>query len=547
MRKPLELDLVQGGIYHDPSDDSFSSNYGGLSVVRCITSPQEKEILLVDSKGKRHQSMRSFRGNNYNIYEFGLLGSSEYSFQSTEGTRNGPFTFHEKTSEVKGPNVTYQIFPDRFRRSGKITGDFREWDNLPDSMSFFGGDAEGIREKLPYLKQLGVDHIYLTPFYRSQSNHRYDVDDYYSVDPRFGSNDDLITLSSDMKGLGMDMIIDMVFNHSSTRFERFVEALNNPKSKDREWYTFLTANPEVFQGRWPLRNGKRMAQYEAFKDFGGMPKLNHSNSGVLQMMLDVMNFWNDRLNVSYFRYDVADSIDISAMEYVINEFRKKNPVNGYIAEVWCLPFLFTKRGPYDSSMNYPLRELILNLVQGKISARKFNREILRMKLLLGDRVMSRMMNILGTHDTERVITRLGSKEASLLSYAILFLMDGMPTIYYGDETGLQGGKDPDCRRSFPWTDLDHEMIGKFTELSKVRRDHPSTWLGHARLVHRKNGLFEMTKSSGLEITRMIFSLSDAFISDKKWDAYMTSGVRSTDSGFEYRKYSFAIGASRVIR
>ncbi len=477
----------------------------------------------------------------HNVYEFIVQECGDYHFESADyGITAGPFHYECARPEMPNSNIIYQVFPDRFHRSGS-GGDFLPWNAMPDTTSFFGGNIRGIIEKLPYIRSLGAEHLYLNPFFSSLSNHRYDVDDYFTVDQKLGTNEDIIDLGRELRNVEMHFIIDMVFNHTSVFFPVFRKSLEDGDKSAREWYCFLDDNSWNCSGRGSKNSPDSQAlSYQCFKKFPRMPKLNHRNPDVQEFMLRVMEHYSEILPLSFMRYDVADSIDLGAMKSVLARFRASYPEIGHIAEIWCDPDIFTREGLYDSAINFPLRHLIIDLLRGKIGSRKFNAELAMLRSRTTDSVLKKMMNIVGNHDTERISTLLGNKDAALLSYALLFMFDGMPTIYYGDETGLEGGRDPDCRRTLPWDNLDQSLIEEFRRLAEIRGKFVILRSGYVKLARKRSGLLELIKVNGKESMTLLFSISDSQISVGKIYPLMTHNVLDEGDSAIFSKYSFSI-------
>lgn len=545
-RKPLsgkkKIVLLQEEPAHIHDDERFHSRSADLEVVRCACSP-DTEIVLADTDIINGLSPTSIYGNEaVRIFEFVIpVRSRQYSFTlPDEGTQLGPFPSGDVEVDPVPPNVIYQIFPDRFCRNGSTVEGLAEWGEIPGSISFYGGNLKGISSRIGYLRELGVNHVYLTPFFKSQSNHRYDVDDYFSVDPLLGTNQDLKDLSDELRSLGISMIVDVVFNHTSVHFHAFRNAISRPEGAFSEWYKFLSLRPEPYSGKFIFKDGSSMPDYETFQGYGGMPKLNHRNPEVQELMLDVLKYYGRELNVSHFRYDVSDSIDLKVLSGILPEVRKEFPEIGHIAEIWCLSTIFFSEGLYDSSMNYPLREMIIRLVEGKLSADEFNAGFVRIKATLGERRIRKMMNLLGSHDTPRISTILGSKNAALLAYAILFLQDGMPTIYYGDEVGMEGGPDPDCRRTFPWNSMDEELLKKFRSIVNIRKRFEVARNGYPELWALNEGFFEFRKRSSKMCLTLKFSLCGSQEPGSLSSVVFSSGVSEKNGILDYEKFGFEI-------
>ena len=527
IKKPMTLHIKQEYFFHDPDSSRFFSRNGGFFVIRCITPPDVKNVRIEQAGSRKKKNDFKFRSRDYNLFEFISRTDGKYIFYDDHGNRYGPFTPPARDEAKKSSNIIYQIFPDRFNRKGSPDAEFTKWGEPPERNSFFGGNVEGIIEKIPYLADLGVDHLYLTPFYSSRSNHRYDIDDYFSVDRRFGTLDQLTTLSKKLQEDKISMILDMVFNHTSIYFPQFVKELREKLPHDQSWYKFIRDTNEGMRIRWPVKDGKTDAFYESFLDNGGMPKLNHRNESVKKFMLDVMNFYAERLNVSFLRYDVADSINLNSMSEIFGKFREKFPAIGHIAEVWCVSDIFFHEGLYTSSMNYGLRKLIISLMNKEISPNRMNSELLNMRFILGDDVYGKMMNIIDSHDTPRIRTILGSEKLAMAAYGIIMIMDGMPSIYYGDELSMEGGPDPDCRRTMEWEKVGSEFYLKFRELVKIRKENPAAYNGIIRFSRDKKGLINITKYSIDQKIEMNLNLGDSEIKTEEKKSLNSIDEKST--------------------
>ena len=263
--------------------------------------------------------------------------------------------------------------------------------------------------------------------------------------------------------------------------------------------------------RWPVKDGETLALYEAFKDYGGMPKLNHKNEEVKNFMLNVMEYYAAKLNVSFLRYDVAESINLNSIKDIFSKFSERFPKIGHIAEIWCLSGIFFGEGLYTSFMNYHLRGLIISLMKKEIGPSRINRELLNMRFVLGDRAYGKMMNILGSHDTARIKTMLESENLSLASYALLMIMDGMPCIYYGDEFSMEGGPDPDCRGTIDWINTKSDFNEKFRSIVKFRKKNQASYDGIIKFTREKNGLIRVHKYSSQQTIELGLNLTDRAI------------------------------------
>ncbi|MCL5955539.1 MAG: alpha-amylase family glycosyl hydrolase [Candidatus Thermoplasmatota archaeon] len=540
---PLKLILKQNGLFHNPDDPSFAGTAGNLFIARCIGPPETGMLQMKFGAGEVKESITSYHDSALSIFEFLVPPEAKwYSFQDAEkGLTTGDFERTVSESFDPGSNIIYQIFPDRFCRAGGKQEGLSDWGDAPRQGSFYGGNFSGILSKLPYLKDLNIKHLYMTPFYKSGSNHRYDADDYFLTDPLLGTVEELANLSDSFFSAGISLIVDVVFNHTSTRYEAFLKALSNRDSPYFHWYKFLKENPISEKGHFVYRVGSvDLPSYESFQGHGGMPKLNHQNPQVQDLMVEVMRYYASLLHVSYFRYDVSDSIDLEVMRRIIPKLRHEFPDIGHIAEIWCLSKIFFGKGLYDGTMNYPLRDMIMNLVSGSTTPEEFNRQFLKIRFTVGEKGLRNMMNLLGSHDTPRIRTLMGSKEASLLSYAILFMFDGMPTIYYGDEVAMEGGPDPDCRRTYPWDSFDNEFLGKIKKITSFREKTRISRDGYVLLSRMPCGLIQLKKLSREGVLELRFALEETEVETHDPGFSIAEGVENSPSGLLYRKYAFTI-------
>ncbi|MGP6220641.1 alpha-amylase family glycosyl hydrolase [Caldiplasma sukawensis] len=486
-REPLDqeqfetIEIYQENFFHDPSQDRFYYSPDEFAEIIALNPTGKNPPMLIDNNESIISFIRSYETPYVSFYCFIVKGGEDYTFLDYDGNK---YNFKPQYHENKEKNrVIYQIFPDRFYRKGDKEKGLIEWNSLPDSKSFYGGNISGIIEKLDYIKSLGCNIIYLNPHYRSRSNHRYDVDDYFSVDPLLGTMDDLKMLSFKLKENNMELMLDMVFNHTSTNFPKFRD-----ENKADNWY-------HMYQ-----------EDYGKFKNVKGMPKLNHLNENVRNMVLDVIKFYYNEIGVRLFRYDVSDSIDLRAVEYYFKQLKKEIPEMLNIAEIWCDPQIFTESGLYDGFTNYFLRDLIIKISKGVISTKEMEGLLTMLNVHSGKLSLMNSMNVLSTHDTERIINILG-RDLMLFSYTLLFMMDGMPLIYYGDETGLEGGSDPDCRRPYPWENQNVQMVEFFRKLIRIRNERKEMQTGHL-FIKEENETIILQKILHNATTTLIFAKNE---------------------------------------
>lgn len=407
--------------------------------------------------------------------------------------------------------IMYQIFPDRFYRSGTTKYNVpqdrylhQRWGSQPEwrpnhqgeitNSDYFGGDLEGIIQKLDYLQSLGITCIYLNPIFEAHSNHRYDTADYTKVDPLLGTKEDFKRLCKEANKRGMHIMLDGVFNHTgsdSIYFNRkgryqTLGAYQSQESPYYDWYQFY---------QWP-------EQYACWWNFETLPNVNETNEtynayingtdGVIQTWL--------KAGADGWRLDVADELPDLFLDDITKAAKQVKPTSMILGEVWedaSNKMAYGQRRRYllgkqlDSVMNYPFREAIIGFLTGKNPA-----EMMELIMTVLEHyppsAIHLLMNHIGTHDTERILTVLGgeplngrdrewqsktklsqeqrSKGLALLKLASLmqYTLPGIPCVYYGDEAGMEGYRDPFNRVCFPWGHEDAELVNWYRSLGKIR-------------------------------------------------------------------------------
>ena len=407
--------------------------------------------------------------------------------------------------------IMYQIFPDRFYRSGTTKYNVpqdrylhQRWGSQPEwrpnhqgeitNSDYFGGDLEGIIQKLDYLQSLGITCIYLNPIFEAHSNHRYDTADYTKVDPLLGTKEDFKRLCKEANKRGMHIMLDGVFNHTgsdSIYFNRkgryqTLGAYQSQESPYYDWYQFY---------QWP-------EQYACWWNFETLPNVNETNEtynayingtdGVIQTWL--------KAGADGWRLDVADELPDLFLDDITKAAKQVKPTSMILGEVWedaSNKMAYGQRRRYllgkqlDSVMNYPFREAIIGFLTGKNPA-----EMMELIMTVLEHyppgAIHLLMNHIGTHDTERILTVLGgeplngrdrewqsrtklsqeqrSRGLALLKLASLmqYTLPGIPCVYYGDEAGMEGYRDPFNRVCFPWGHEDAELVNWYRSLGKIR-------------------------------------------------------------------------------
>jgi neopullulanase len=414
--------------------------------------------------------------------------------------------------------VFYQIFPDRFARSGRVPapGPLEDWDAPPTVHGFKGGDLYGIVEHLDHLVDLGITALYLNPVFASASNHRYHTFDYLAVDPLLGGDDALRALLDAAHERGIRVVLDGVFNHASRGFWPFHHVMEAGKhSPYRDWFYLHAEDLEA--GR-PLRAypGESLGAavttdwaeahhegteslttlgYRAWWDLPALPKLNTDNPVVSEYLMSVAEHWT-AFGIDGWRLDVPHEITTPGFW---EEFRRRvravNPDAYIVGEIWQERGDLLDGRTYDGLMNYPLAAAVLGFIPGRRLDRRVvaqHGEIERQVRSLDgatfaaslERIVSgyepkfarAMLGLVDSHDTPRFLSFAGGDADSVrLAWLVLLTMPGAPCIYYGDEIGLAGEMDPDCRGSMPWdTDRwDHDLLATARSLVRVRHETPA--------------------------------------------------------------------------
>jgi neopullulanase len=413
--------------------------------------------------------------------------------------------------------VFYQVFPDRFRRSGRVDapGPLEDWDAPPTVHGFKGGDLHGVVEGLDHLADLGVSAIYLNPIFASASNHRYHTYDYLAVDPLLGGDAALRELLDAAHARGMRVVLDGVFNHASRGFWPFHHVMETGRhSPYRDWF-YLHADdlaadrplraypnepvPTVIATDWAEAHstgGESLSTlgYRAWWDLPALPKLNTDNPVVREYLMRVAEHWT-RFGIDGWRLDVPGEIITPGFwEEFRQRVRAANPEAYIVGEIWQERGDLLDGRTYDALMNYPLAAAIVGHVTGRhldlrvvaqhgeldrqikpIDAATFLARIERVCQVYEPRYARSMLNVISTHDTPRFRSMAGGDAASLrLGWLVLMTMPGAPCIYYGDELGLTGEMDPECRGAFPWDESrwDRELLANLAALVRARCDMP---------------------------------------------------------------------------
>ncbi len=423
--------------------------------------------------------------------------------------------------------VVYQIFPSRFAATQPV--DKKLWYKAPITpMDDLHGNLRGIIEHLDYIKDLGIDVVYLTPIFKSNSCHKYDTIDYYQVDPSFGTTEDLKELVQKSHERGMKVVLDAVYNHSGREFFAFQDILEKgEKSKYIDWY-FIDELPP--RGEWG-----EIPNFKCFGYYGGMPKLNLKNPEVEKYITDVACYWIKECDIDGWRLDVGDEIS----HFFWKNFRKaikavkKDML--IIGEIWHYAGDFLEGDEWDTVMNYPFYlNLIDLLADEKINVSQFVQNLGYLKGRLNKKCYPLMWNLIDSHDTARFLHLCNdNKKKQHLAAAFQLLLPGMPMVYYGDEYAMPGANDPDCRRGMYWDEeyQDKEMYNWYKKLMQVRKTHACIVEGEMieTIANDDEDTIVMIRKNGEETIAMLFNCGN---SAKEFNEYAEKHNLLTDSAFD---------------
>lgn len=339
--------------------------------------------------------------------------------------------------------VFYEIFIDRFNWGDrkKDCGYINlKWGDIPTPKSFSGGDLEGIIQKLDYLKNMGITALYLTPIFRSVSNHKYDIIDYLEIDEQFGDKQTFKRLVTEAHSRGIKIVLDAVFNHCSENLAQFRDVIK--KGKESPYYD------------WFIIHGDRIehANYEYFGVCSYMPKINTSNKDAQKFLIDIATYWIREYNIDGWRLDVSDEVSHDFWRNFRRAVKAVKEDCIILGENWHDSYPYLHGDQFDGIMNYALTKACTDyFVAGTLNADGFAKRLSGLYVRNKAQVNAMMLNLIDSHDTHRFYT-LANRDVDKLicALSVIFMHTGAPCIYYGTEIPLEGGYDPDCRRTMDW-------------------------------------------------------------------------------------------------
>ncbi len=587
------------GIYFDPLDKNCKSKTGAAVLGETITFAifacgEDCKLAFTDDYGEEYVYVGERQDDKF-VFSVNLPKTGIYFYRFILNGENiglGKNLYAERGNDKfellvcekydfpnRAGETIYQIFPDRFARFGKVKSvpgkKMRKWGEEPEYLpnengkilndDFFGGNFAGIKRKIPYLKSLGVTTVYLNPIVKSDSNHRYDTGDYLSFDSLLGDDDDFKSLVDCAKENGVSIIFDGVFNHvgdDSIYFNKYsnyetIGAYNSKKSPYYKWFTFQKY-PDEYTSWWGIETLPTIR-----RGAKGYEKLVTGKGGVIDRYLS--------FGVSGVRLDVVDELSDAFIKKINKKVKSYGKDKIVIGEVWedaTNKIAYGERKKYftagelDGVMNYPLRTAIISYVlTGDADAvYAVTREQIDH---YPAKALNLLMNVIGTHDTPRIITCLGkngklaetreemSRESltqdeyalavkRLKCAALLqFTLYGNPSVYYGDEIGMQGNKDPFNRRCFDIKNADAEILSFYRSLGRLRKQY-DCFKGETVNIKKCFGAFSFSRVGETSAVTVVVNAGertiDTDLSEKAQEFFRGEKVTALKLG----KYDFAV-------
>ncbi len=416
-------------------------------------------------------------------YHFVLSGGGETLYYGhyeffREPIEDGKFMFvmhyMRQTDRIVVPDwaqnaVVYEIFPERFKNGRKELNppDVQPWDCTKSGQHIYlGGDIPGITQSFDYLENLGINVIYLTPIFKAGTNHKYNTFDYYEIDPHLGTKEDLILMVQEAHRRGIRVVLDAVFNHCGLEFFAFQDVLKKGEASEyTEWFRIHQFPVEV----------RDFPDYECYGYYGYMPRFNFGNSDVREYLIGVAEYWIREVDIDGWRLDVAPEVDHTFWREFRQRVKAIKPDVLIIGEVWHDTSAWLRGDEFDSTMNYRFMGSVLDFIAGKINAQTFLNRMATVRGQYALPVYHSVWNLLGSHDTERYLHRIGGDlQKDQLSLALLFTFPGAPMIYYGDEVGMSADKNHN-RSGMVWNPSlqNQSLLETYRRWIKLCRSHPA--------------------------------------------------------------------------
>lgn len=486
-----------------------------LSRVSVVIGDKVHQLSLVDSDDVNEWYAVSipWTANRGLRYQFNVASGPAVLPFGPRGLSRGDFVMDGravKPADVPTwpeQSVLYQIFPDRFENGDKSNDPpgVQPWNGTPTYGNFFGGDVAGVRKRIPYLKKLGVRGVYFNPIFKSPSNHGYETTDYLQIEPRYGANTEFAAMTRELKQNGIRTVLDGVFNHTATNFAPFADVLRNgEQSRFKDWYTIKS---------YPVKVGDP-PNYEAWFGFPSMPKVNTENPEARKYMLSVPGFWDKTADIAGWRLDVANEVPMPFWRSFRGAVKALGQDKWIIGEVWGDGSQWLKGDQWDSIMGYQFRDAVLKFIASRtMKPSEYFRQLMRVHESYAPGVSRNLMILLGSHDTPRILTLCGGdRNLAKIAATLQLTWIGAPSIYYGDEIGMAGDRDPDNRRGMRWPDAtdQNDMLKHYRTLISARNGSKALQSGDAKLILADDakGVLAYSRSLGDEFAFTVINRSD---------------------------------------
>lgn len=550
--------MIEDNIFHNSHDLHYRKPFGAVEIGKYVSISIDIEfdatvyINLIKFDFSRHRELmkkRDDRTNRFSIdintnylygingYYFEIIYNNEVMYYGNNEEELGgigkcyrynpksyQLTVYKKREVPKWykEGIIYQIFVDRFfngNDNGVVNNPkknsfiYGNWDDNPMYIrdkdgniarwDFYGGNLKGVIKKLPYIKSLGASIIYMNPIFEATSCHKYDTGNYEKIDEMFGTEEDFKILCDEAKKLEIKIILDGVFSHTGSDSKYFnkygnyegIGAYQSKDSKYYNWYRFY---------EYPNK-------YDSWWGFDNQPNVDELNEDYINYIVknenSIISKWMN-LGADGWRLDVADELPDQFIKIIKEKMLGINSNSVLIGEVWedaSNKISYSKRREYffgyelDSVTNYPFREILLRYLTGNINSEYFAKRMMNLYENYPIENFYSNINLLGSHDTERIFTMLGeNKELINLAIAIQMTMLGVPLIYYGDEVGLTGGKDPYNRKSYPWSNPDNEILNMYKCFIDIRNREEALKKGDLRFISNRENLLIYNRIYGDE-------------------------------------------------
>lgn len=461
--------------------------------------------------------------------------------------------YFQEIDRFKIPNwvkktVWYQIFPERFANGDPSNDPDGTWpwgSKRPSRTDFFGGDLQGVLDHLEYLQDLGINGLYFCPLFTAVSNHKYDTIDYLEIDPAFGDKQLFKKLVKACHQRGMKVMLDAVFNHLGDHSPQWQDVLKNGAASPYADWFHIHQFPVTYKQSADFEYATEIS-YDTFAFTPHMPKLNTANPEVQNYLLDIGKYWIEEFDIDAWRLDVANEVD----HHFWKRFRRMCDAaksDFYIlGEIWHSAQSWLTGDEFHAVMNYAYTDAILNgFVKKKRSLSQMVDQINHQLMLYRKQTNQVQFNVLDSHDTPRLLTQAKeNKDLMKQVMAFTYLQPGVPCLYYGDEVGMTGGMDPDCRRCMVWDkrqDLElHSFVKKLIHLRKQQQelisDGEIQWQ-----VEEEQGLLIMRRFLGKYFIQAFFNMGNKELSiDHKGELLLSNQLQLNADSCQIAPLGFVI-------